>query len=227
MMTAAGRLGMTVTSAPVLPEGEALRADAPLHTSARDLARLGLAVAGRGDLRRRLELDGVPIADGGVIVRATAPLITFADGPPPRSSGPQALTLGHEDGLELLAVGTGMHARTEATHALEAALARYERRQIVRAGQEVGPLVYVRGGIIPRFTAVAVEPFALTTVRDAPLALTARLQLPAQIDAPVEVSQTVGELVVELDGTIIAVIPLAAPRAIAPRRWLGALATFD
>jgi D-alanyl-D-alanine carboxypeptidase len=227
MMTTAVRLGMTATSAAARPEGETLRADAPLRTSARDLTRLGLAVAGRVDLRRRLELDGVPIADGRVIVRATAPLITVADGSPPRSPGPQALVLGRADELELLAVGTGVRAHTTATQALEASLVRYERRSIVRAGQEVGPLVYVRGGIIPRFTAVAVEPFALTTARDAPLALTARLQLPAQIDAPVEVHQTVGELVVELDGTIVAVIPLAAPRAIAPRRWLGAMATFN
>ena len=198
-------------------------------TTTGDLARLGMALAGDEDLRRRLALDGVPIADGSLIVRASAPLI--AVGPDVLRSHPvgssaaegddrAALTLGERDGLALLAVATGPHASAEAHRVLARGFARYERVSLVRAGQPVGREITVRGGILPRFTAVAAETLTVTATRGAPAPFAIRLQLPAAVEAPVEVDQAVGELVIERDRRLFAVVPLVAPVSIAPSRWL-------
>lgn len=218
MLAAASRLGLTATSEPPTPD-EALAVDGALRTSGRDLAQLGLALTQTPDIRARLDLDGAPIANGQFIVRATNPLIARGRR---KGSARAALTLERRNDLELLAVATGADAYTTAWETLSNALDRYERQVIVHSGQEVGPPVHVRGGIIPRFTAVAAERFAITARRDAAPRVATRLQLPTHVDAPVDVSQTVGELVIEQQGEVVAVVPLVAPRTIAPRRWLGA-----
>jgi hypothetical protein len=92
--------------------------------------------------------------------------------------------------------------------------------ELVREGQAIGPTVHVRGGIIPNFNAVAAEPWAVTAQQSSPPSLAFRLQLPTEIDAPVEVHQPLGELVVERDGRVLEVVPLVAPQAIAPSGWL-------
>jgi len=87
--------------------------------------------------------------------------------------------------------------------------------------------VRVRGGIIPSFNAIAAEPWALTTQQGAANGLAFHLQLPSQVDAPVEVHQSIGELVVERDGRVVAVVPLVAPQAIAPSGWLDTARRSD
>src|SRR5262249_43016324 len=133
-------------------------------TTARDLGRLALAVAGDPELRRRLALDGVPISNGGVIARATSPIIAVASEGATPHVGPTdgaPIALVERDGLELLAVAVGPHARDELTSVLEHGFERYRRVELVHQGQPVGPTVHVRGGIIPTFNAVAAEPWAL------------------------------------------------------------------
>ena len=194
--------------------------DDGFRTSLGDLARLGLAVAAEPDLRRRLDLDGAPIADGQFIVRATRPLIATVPG---RDTGRTTLALARRGELELLAAATGPDAHETAWAALTTALDRYDRHALIRQGQPVGPLIHVRGGIIPRFTAVAAEGFAITVRRDAAPSVTARLQLPRHVEAPIEVNESIGELVIERRDEVVAVVPLVAPRAIAPRHWLDAM----
>lgn len=190
-------------------------------TTARELGRLALAVVGDPELRRRLALDGVPISNGGLIARATDPLIVVA---PERSGAekPTGLLIAfvEQDGLELLAVTTGPRAREELTATLERGFSRYRRVEVVREGQQVGPTVHVRGGIIPTFNAVAAEGWSLTTSRTGASGVTFRLQLPSEVAAPVEVHQPLGELVVEQAGKLLTVVPLVAPQAIAPSGWL-------
>jgi D-alanyl-D-alanine carboxypeptidase len=223
LLRAAARLGLAVSEPPNARGPVTI--ESPLQTTTRDLARLGMRIAADADLRRRLDRDGVPIADGHVIVRATAPLIATRppDGRHARTPS-TVMLLGRKDGLEVLVVASGAEADAEAAKALEAALATYERVTIVGAGQEIGPAIEVPNGIIPSFRAVAAEPFALTTRAGAHPELAARLQLPARLEAPVDVRQTVGELVLEEGGSIVAVVPLLAPRTIAPRRWLDTAA---
>jgi len=196
-------------------------------TTARDLGRLALVIVSDAELRRRLALDGVPISNGGLIVRATSPLITLHDEAPVTTPATGTvipsdvrISLAEHDGLTLLAVTTGPRAHEDLTAAFERGFQRYRRVELVREGQPVGPTVHVRGGIIPSFNAVAAEPWALTTNQGSPHGLAFHLQLPSQIEAPVEVHQPVGELVVERDGRVVAVVPLVAPQAIAPSGWL-------
>jgi D-alanyl-D-alanine carboxypeptidase len=175
-------------------------------------------------MRRRLSLDGVPISNGGLIVRATSPLISVATDIPPtpaNSAVPEVqIALGERDNLTLLAVTTGTHAAEELTATLTRGFQHYRRVELVRQGQAVGPTVHVRGGIIPTFNAVAAEPWAMTTQQSSPAAIGLRLQLPSEVEAPVEVHQPLGELVVEQGGRVLAVVPLVAPQAIAPSGWL-------
>ncbi len=196
-------------------------------TTARDLGRLAMVIANDPELRRRLALDGVPISNGGLIVRATSPLIGLHDEAPAPAPAAGTMTspdvrisLAERDNLTLLAVTTGPRADEELIAAFERGFQRYRRVELVREGQAVGPTVHVRGGIIPSFNAVAAEPWALTTNQGSPRGLAFHLQLPSQIEAPVEVRQPVGELVVERDGRVVAVVPLVAPQAIAPSGWL-------
>ncbi len=192
-------------------------------TTTRELGRLALAVVSDPELRRRLSLDGVPISNGGLIVRATSPLVSIVNGglPPTDAPGPDVrIALGERDDLTLLAVATGPQASEQLAAALDRGFGRYRRIELVRRGQAVGPIVRVRGGIIPTFNAVAAEPWAMTTRQTGPAAIGFRLQLPSEIEAPVEVHQPLGELVVEQDGRVLAVVPLVAPQAIAPSGWL-------
>ena len=76
----ATRLALHATTVPDEWPGEAppttgARPAPRAHTTIGDLARLAGAVAGDGEIRRRLALDGAPIANGALIVRATDPLI--------------------------------------------------------------------------------------------------------------------------------------------------------
>lgn len=211
-------------------------------TSLRDLLHLAIAVAKDEEIRRRLSLDGVPIADGRLIVRATAPLIWTATDPVspplplPRAPGP-AILVEERDGLTLLAVievpdpspsrtssRIGVAAptspRSDARRVLDDGFSRYQRVVILHAGQPVGPDVEVRGGIIARFKAVAAEQVAITKRRDSGTPLGFRLQLPETVRAPVAVDEPLGELIVERDDRLFAVVPLVAPMSIAPSRWL-------
>ncbi len=197
-------------------------------TTARDLGRLALAVVSDSELRRRIGLDGVPISNGGLIARATDPLIALDRiAAPEGPASTTRLALVERDGLELLVAGTGPRAAGEVAATIEHAFQRYRRVELVREGQAVGPMVRVRGGIIPTFKAVAAERWALTTTQISPPALAFRLQLPAEITAPVEVRQPVGELIVEQDERVLAVVPLVAPQAIAPSGWLDTAGRGD
>ncbi len=145
--------------------------------TAGDLARLAAAVWSDPEIRHRLALDGVPIADGAVIVRATSPLIALTAPPfaPPNAAArevladappaPATIASSSRDGLDLLAVASGPASEREVWNVLVRGFERYERVTVVRSGQRVGREIVVRGGSIARFGAVAAEPFALTAPR--------------------------------------------------------------
>jgi hypothetical protein len=186
---------------------------------------LALAILSDEEIRRRIALDGVPISNGGLIVRATSPLIALESGSPStvaQSDGSSNIRIAfaERESLSLLAVAASPRPDEELVATLQRGFHRYRRLELVREGQAVGPTVHVRGGIIPSFNAVAAEPWAITTHESAPSSVAFRLQLPREINAPVEVHQPLGELVIERDGRVLAVIPLVAPLAIAPSGWL-------
>jgi D-alanyl-D-alanine carboxypeptidase len=235
MQQIAAKLALTHTEvAEDWPFGAATAAPAATRrrgaTTTRELGQLALLVVSDPELRRRLTLDGVPISNGGLIVRATAPLVALQEqgfAPPTPPSGDVRIALAERDNLTLLAVTTGPHADEELASALERGFERYHRFELVREGQPVGPTVRVRGGLIPSFNAIAAETWALTARQGAASGLAFRLQLPSQVDAPVEVHQPLGELVVESEGKVVAVVPLVAPQAIAPTGWLDTARRSD
>jgi len=229
MHDVAGRLGLRHTTiSDDWPFAAELATGAASHhrgaTTARELGTVALLVASDPDVQRRLALDGVPIADGSVIVRASDPVIAIApDGrtrPAASSAAAIRIAMAERDGLSLLAVATGANADAELAATLEGGFRRYQRVEVVRVGQAIGPSIRVRGGIIPSFNAVAAEPWSATTRKSSAGGLAVRLQLPSEIEAPVEVHQALGELVIERDGRLVAVIPLVAPQTIAPSGWL-------
>src|SRR6185295_11951376 len=135
-------------------------------------------------------LDGVPVANGAVIVRATAPLVAAGDAAAAAGAdgsgadlGP-ALALGSHDDLDLLAIAAGPNAPDEARGLLARGFTRYRRVEIVRAGEPVGRKVKVHDGIIPWFNAVAARTFAVTLPRSRSAAVRVILQLPGTVDAP-------------------------------------------
>ena len=199
---------------------------APPTTTVRDVARLAIAVFTDPAMRRRVALDGVPIANGAIIVRATAPLVTtILPGTPAITEARTdergaALVAGTADGLDLLAIASGPGARQEARALLAHGLASYQRIEIVRAGQPVGREVKVRDGTVPWFSAVAAQSFAVTAPRTRPGALRLMLQLPAVVEAPLDRAQAIGELVIAEDTRVIGAVPLVVPLAVAPSRWI-------
>ncbi len=227
---AAARLELRDTTVPERWPAEA--SAPPARTTIGDLARLAGALVHDGELRRRLTLDGAPIADGALIVRATDPLIA-CDLPadalhPPAASRqgsvavdpPAALAVKARDGLELLAVAAGGDASAAVWRALDEGFTRYRRIELVHAGASVGAEIEMKGGTIGRFTAVAAQTFALTVPRHGPFSLSAWLQLPAPGEAPGEARHGVGELVFAQGGRIVGAVPLVAPAAIAPNGWI-------
>lgn len=203
---------------------------APGYTTVRDLARVAAVVAGDAEVRRRLALDGTPIADGALIVRATYPLIAVAAPgatatrprtPRGASAAPDAaLALVARDGLELLAVATGVEAETAVWQVLERGLARYRRIELVRAGQPIAGERDGHDGVRRDATAVAARAFALTVPRAGSFDVSAWVQLPARTADPVEANSPMGELVFARAGRIIGAVQLVAPPSIAPNRWL-------
>jgi len=238
MRRAAARLDLRATTlpddwpSPPRPPSSAARTATAGRTTPANLASLATTVTRDPEIRRRLALDGVPIADGGVIARATAPLVTVtsprapvaASGPPhaaARTETQSAIVVGSRGDLVMLAVATGAAAERDAWDIVERGLARYERVPVVRAGQRIGRDVHVHGGSLPSFGGVAAEAFAVTARRGGRASVGLMLQLPAAVEAPVAVNQPVGELLVESGGRIVGAIPVVAPATIARGRWLG------
>ncbi len=221
----AGRKVLTAPAASVRRAPDA-------RTTLGDVAHLAAAVAGDGEVRRRLALDGAPIADGAVIVRATDPLIVCTEAraastpsAPARvgaagGEAPTAIAVGERDGLALLAVASGPQAVRDVWQILKRGLTRYRRVEVVRTGQSVGGNVEGRDGVVAHVTAVAAQSFALTIPNDGAFALRAWLQLPQSDETPAEPNQPMGELVFEHAGRIIGAVPLVAPAPSGPSRWL-------
>jgi D-alanyl-D-alanine carboxypeptidase (penicillin-binding protein 5/6) len=131
-----------------------------------------------------------------------------------------AVALESRDGLDLLAVASGDDAPAAVWRTLEDGFARYRHVELVHAGAPVGAEIEVKGGATDRFTAIAAQAFALTVPRRGPFSLSAWLQVPEHLQAPVEANQSVGELVFAQGETIVGAIPLVAPAAIAPSGWI-------
>jgi hypothetical protein len=235
MRRAATRLGLRATTVPDEWPAEAspavTRRVARPRTTIGDLARLAGAVAGDAEIRRRLALDGAPIANGALIVRATDPLIALAAAAPHAASpsahtaalasdAPAAIAIGERDRLVLLAVAIGADSSHAATQVLDDAVTRYRRVDLVRAGQPIGGNVADRDGVVTYVAAVAARPFSITVPRAGAFAIDAWLQLRARPDVPLRPTQRIGELVFQAGGRIVGAVPLVAGSPPGPGGWI-------
>jgi serine-type D-Ala-D-Ala carboxypeptidase (penicillin-binding protein 5/6) len=121
---------------------------------------------------------------------------------------------GQRDGVKLISVVIGAPTETERDLAslrlLEYGFTRYERRSVVRAGEELAdPAVRYEGGELPlraaRAVAVGVRP-------DQRLGLAVRA--PREVEGPVRRGAQLGRATVLVDGRRAAVVPLRAARAV-------------
>ncbi len=199
------------------------------------LAQLAAVVAGDGEIRRRLALDGAPIANGALIVRATDPLIARAAAlraaalrATPSSmhaallgnEPPAAIAIGEHDGLVLLAVATGAEPAHEAARLLEDAFTRYRRVELVRVGQGIGGNVVGSDGAVMHVSALATRSFAVTVARTGAVAIDAWMQLGTRTDVPLRPTRRIGELVFGSAGRIVGAVPLVAASPTATGGWL-------
>jgi len=241
MMNArAQRLGMLATQygacaglqPPAHPPGSA---HAPDTTTARDLARLSQALVTYPVVLRWSSLTGLPFDQGAVALRNANQLIGGVPGVDGLAVSTTRSALGRIQGynivataqrsaLRLIAVVLGAPdsaARyTKAVELLESGFARYQRLNVVQRGDRLNAPVRVVGGQISQLTPVAGSTVSLFRQRDEDRDLRVHYQVPAELHAPIAANEALGELIVEEEGQLIAVVPVLSPVSVAP---IGAL----
>ena len=218
----AQRLGMAHTEiANMAPASEA---EAGM-TTVRDAALLVRALLDHQEAVRWSSLPGIPFDGGPVVLRNTNSLVGTVVG----VDGMQVARLGsscsvmataQRRGSRVVAVVAGS-ARLDqcydgAAKILEAGFRAFESVELVREGETLKVSVEVVGGTVDHVAPEATRSFSFFQRRGAPIAagLTLRYQLPSRLAAPVERNAILGELVVERDGRVIAVIPARSPQRI-------------
>jgi hypothetical protein len=89
----------------------------------------------------------------------------------------------------------------------------YERVDIVRAGDPLSVPIRIRHGTLAQVTPVAGGSVSLSRRRGEERHVQVRYQLPGVVMAPVARDQAVGELIVEEQGQLVAVVPVLSPSA--------------
>ena len=106
---------------------------------------------------------------------------------------------------------------------IEWGFAHYERVELVRQGERLNLQVHVDGGAITQVTPAAGGTFAVLRRRDEDRDLQLHYQLPSALTAPIERDQPIGEIVVEEQGQVLAVIPVLSGSSVPVTGVLAAL----
>lgn len=229
MNARAQRLGMAATrySSVGNVSGTATAA-AEETTSARDLARLAQALLRFPPVLEWASVPGVPFDDGAALLRNTNQLL----GAVPGVDGLQAsaVRVGHGASYSVVAtaqrgalrlVAVVLDAPDTATRysmaadLLEWGFAHYERVDVVKEGEALNLAVRVLRGSVSQLTPVATRALSLLRERGDERDLQLRYQLPAAVIAPLKRRQLIGEVIVEEEGQLLAVIPLSSPISVA------------
>jgi D-alanyl-D-alanine carboxypeptidase (penicillin-binding protein 5/6) len=229
MNARAQRLGMAGTRyASINGEwaGDAGEADV---TTARDLARLAQALVSHREVLEWASLNGLPFDDGSSVLRNVNLLlgrVPGVDGLQVASvrgraaSAPRhhVVATAQRGALRLVAVVVGAASSADrysaAAELLEWGFETYERVDIVRAGEPLSVPIRIRHGTLSQVTPVAGGSVSLLRRRGEERHVQVRYQLPGVVIAPVTRDQTVGELIVEEDGQLVAVVPVLSPAAV-------------
>ncbi len=213
------------------------RSDDPSNqTTAREAAAVVVRLVKPGSLPREWSaLRAFPFDDGRVVLSNRMLLLDprFTWGLADRTgSGPKRVVRLAAAGIEreqlhLLALSLGASAEKEVGAALAATLARveqdYDLVPLVREGEPLQIEVDVEGGQETKLVPIAGQGFRLPMRRSGPEpGLQIRYQLPSAVTAPVRRGEVLGEVIIELDGKVLAVIPALSPNSIAADRLQSA-----
>jgi D-alanyl-D-alanine carboxypeptidase (penicillin-binding protein 5/6) len=192
--------------------------------SAADLATLGRELAKHPEMIEWASTVEAPFRDGKFIMRNTNHLIrTYrgADGLKTgyyAAAGFEVTATASRDGLRLLAVVLGVPTKQgsfdQAARLLSKGFSEYRAIEPVKAGQAIGAEISVAGGTEKGFQGEAAEGFRTVLSRAEAQKVQVEVKVPAQVSAPIEKGQKVGEIVARQGDQELARIPVIAPRAI-------------
>lgn len=199
-------------------------------TTAEDLARLAAVLwSDHEEVRRWGTVRGVPFDDGRAVlanqnVLAYRPVSwAFVDRIPHKKAKKRLLqrvtvAVGIGAGMELVAARLGEEDAAVATGELVGSLQRilsdYELLPVVRAGEPLNVKIAVEGGAEPFVVPVAGEDARVPCRRSNGAQVEMFFQLPSAVTAPLTPGERLGEVVVQLDGRVVAVVPAVSPKAV-------------
>lgn len=194
------------------------------ETTARDLARLARALVAFPKFLEWSSLKGLPFDSGTVLLRNPNQLldrVKGADGLRVSVEGePHAIIATAQRGsMRLIAVVLGaadeVACYKTASELLESGFSRYQRVEVLRAGDRLGLSVEVRHGRVPSIAPVVAAPFSVLLESGQRRRMTLRYQVPDSIRAPLAEGDTIGELLIEEGGRLVGVVPVQNPADVA------------
>jgi D-alanyl-D-alanine carboxypeptidase (penicillin-binding protein 5/6) len=219
MNARARRLGLSATSF-VSPGDLNGSSGVTGRTTARDMARLARTLVRHPETLRWSSLAGMPFERGAVALRNVNELLAVVPGADGLhvSSTPEAgfsvVATAERHGLRLIAVilaaADSASRYRAAVDLIEWGFVHYERVDVVRKGEPLKVSLPVHGGSAPRVTPIAGADVSLLRRRGETQDLHIRYQLPAVLSAPVDPGGTIGELIVEQNERLVAVVPVLA-----------------
>ena len=234
MNARAERLGMKVTRYSSVGGAGAAPLPGSDLTTAREVARLVEALLDYPQVLQWASLSGFPFDHGSVLLRNSNQLLGTVPGVDGllASSSPETgysiVTTAQRQSLRLVAVVLGAADSAtrykSAAEMLEWGFSSYEQLDVVKKGDRLNPPIPVANGSVPQIRPVAGQTLSILSRRDQQQDLQVRFQLPALLVAPVKRHQTIGELIVEERGALIAVIPVLSPRTVNASGMLPAAA---
>ena len=222
LMNARGqRLGLSGTTFTDLGRLGRIPDAPPSQTTARDLGRVARTLLEHDLVVQWTGLSGLPFQDGAILLRNVNPMVGAVPGVDGLhvSPGLGVVATGERAGLRLIAVVLGGGASADgyalAAALLERGFSNYERVDVIKAGERVNLPIRVIDGSVNHLIPVAERGFALVRRRGEEPRIEVRYQVPEELAAPVQRNQPVGEVIVQQDGAILAVISLVSPLKVA------------
>jgi len=181
---------------------------------------LAQALVSHPAVREWASLSGLPFDGGSILLRNTNQLI----GTVPGVDGLQAtsatdsysvVATAQRGALSLIAVVLDAPTSTarydKAVEMLEWGFAHYDRVEVVKKDERLSVPVRIVNGSVPQLTPMAGQTFSLLHWRGAEPNLQVRYQLPTVLTPPIERQQQIGEVIIEENGAVLAVIPALSP----------------
>jgi len=198
------------------------------ESSARDLSLLARELLAHPETLRWSSQRGILFAGGPVVLSNTNPLVgglIGVDGLQVARSGGNCSTIATAErgGMRLIVVVLGRAAVEKcnevAVRLIDRGYGAFENVELVREGDSIMYSIEVDGGSVDRIAPVATASYAFSQKkgRTVPESLVLRYQLPVQLAAPIARDTIVGELIIERDGQVVAVIPARSPQRVVRR----------